>query len=85
MRINQDCVVVHCDNQSTIYLTKHQLFNEWSKHIDVKLHFVIDVVARGVVKVKKIHTDDNPADMLTKSLPSIKFRYCLDLVNSRQC
>jgi len=30
--------------------------------------------------VKKIHTLDNPADMLSKPLPITKFQHCLDLV-----
>lgn len=69
-----------CDNQSTIHLMKHQLFNERSKHISVKLHFARDIIEKGTVSVKKVSTDDNAADMLTKPLPSNKFRYCSDLV-----
>jgi hypothetical protein len=34
-----------CDSQSAIYLTKDQIFHERSKHIDVKYHYVRDVVA----------------------------------------
>jgi len=30
--------------------------------------------------VEKIHTSENPADMLTKPLPVTKFEHCLDLV-----
>lgn len=84
MGVKQDCVTIHCDNQSTIHLTKHQLFNERSKHIDVKLHFVRDIVSKGFVVEKKIPIDENPADMFTKSLPVTKFRHCQDLVNSRE-
>ncbi|XP_057779615.1 secreted RxLR effector protein 161-like [Salvia miltiorrhiza] len=35
----------------------------------------------GVVKVKKVATEHNAADMLTKSLPATKFRYCLELLD----
>ena len=31
--------------------------------------------------MEKISTEDNPADMLTKTLPTAKFKHCLDLVN----
>lgn len=48
--LKQEQVVVHCDNQSAIHLSKHQVFHERSKHIDVKLHFVRDVIAKGGVK-----------------------------------
>lgn len=54
------------------------------KHIDVKLHFVNDVISNGNVRVEKIAAEENPADVLTKSFPTTKFRHCLDLVNSRE-
>ncbi|KAE8683864.1 hypothetical protein F3Y22_tig00111166pilonHSYRG00202 [Hibiscus syriacus] len=80
--IQQNVVTVFCDNQSTIHLTRNQVFHERSKHIDVKLHFVRDMVAKGSIIVENISTEENPADMLTKALPAAKFRHCLDLVNS---
>ena len=73
-------IALYCDSQSAIFLTKDQMFHERTKHIDVRYHFVRDVVARGDVVVEKVSTHDNPADMLTKSLPLSKFVHCLDLV-----
>ncbi|KAK1693822.1 hypothetical protein QYE76_010519 [Lolium multiflorum] len=55
--------------QSAIYLTKDQMFHERTKHIDVKYHYVRDIVAQGKLKVCKISTHDNPADMMTKPVP----------------
>ncbi|XP_073121589.1 uncharacterized protein [Henckelia pumila] len=51
--LKKEMVEVHCDNQSTIHLSKHQIFHERSKHIDVKLHIVRDIIAKGEVKVEK--------------------------------
>ncbi|KAE8688065.1 hypothetical protein F3Y22_tig00111002pilonHSYRG00100 [Hibiscus syriacus] len=82
--LQQKVVTVFCDNQSTIHLTRNQVFHERSKHIDVKLYFVRDVIAKGSIIVKKMPTKENPADMLTKALPAAKFRHCLDLVNSTE-
>ncbi|CAM8974914.1 unnamed protein product [Rhodiola kirilowii] len=76
----QSCVKVHSDSQGAIHLSKHQVFHERSKHIDVRMHFVRDVADTGEVQVVKIGTKDNPADMLTKSVPSDKFEYCLELI-----
>lgn len=77
----QESVTVLCDNNSAISLAKHQIFHERSKHIDIKLHFVRDEIGKGVVTVRKVHTSNNAADMMTKALPSAKFEHCLDLVN----
>ncbi|KAL3634979.1 hypothetical protein CASFOL_022033 [Castilleja foliolosa] len=73
-------ITVYCDNQSAIHLTKNPMFHERSKHIDVRLHFIRDIVARNEVCMEKIGTEDNPADVMTKVLPMSKFRYCLELV-----
>jgi hypothetical protein len=53
------------------------------KHIDIMYHFICDIVAEGKIKVDKIHTDENPSDMLTKPLSNTKFKHCLDLVGVR--
>ena len=40
-----------------------------------------EIIEEGGVLVQKIKTDDNPADMLTKVVTTIKFNHCLDLIN----
>ncbi|KAG8472010.1 hypothetical protein CXB51_036502 [Gossypium anomalum] len=79
--LNEDLQIstVFCDSQSVIFLTKDQMFHERTKHIDVRHHFVRDIIARGDIVVSKISTHENPADMMTKSLPITKFENCLDL------
>lgn len=49
------------------------MFHERTKHIDVRLHFIRDVVADGSIVVTKIGTVENPADILTKTVPVKKF------------
>ncbi|KAK5773528.1 hypothetical protein PVK06_049834 [Gossypium arboreum] len=80
--LNEDLQIstVFCDSQSAIFLTKDQMFHERTKHIDIRYHFVRDIIARGDIVVSKISTHENPADMMTKSLPITKFEHCLDLV-----
>ena len=63
-----------------MFLTKDQMCHERMKHINVQYHFVCDVIACGDIVVSKVNTRDNPADMMTKSLPIAKFEHCLDLV-----
>ncbi|KAH9754460.1 hypothetical protein KPL71_015451 [Citrus sinensis] len=75
----QDSVEVYCDSQSAIHLSKNQTHHEKTKHIDVKLHFVRLEVSRGAIKLLKINTEENPADMLTKAVPSAKFNLCMNL------
>ena len=46
--------------------------HERTKHIDIKYHYVRHVVEEGKLKVCKISTHDNPADMMTKRVPVAK-------------
>ena len=74
-------VIVYCDNQSAIHLAKNQSFHERSKHIDVRLHFMRNIIVAGEIGVGKVPIEDNPSDILTKSLNVTKFKHCLNLVN----
>ena len=78
--MSQKTVGVFCDSSSAIYLSKNPAHHEKTKHFDIKLHFIRNVVSMGVVRMVKIHTDRNPADMLTKVVTTAKFKVCLDIV-----
>lgn len=62
-------------------LSSIMVYHERSKHIDIKYHFVKDIVEKGDIRIVKIGTEDNPADCFAKSLPSFKLRLCLSLIN----
>ena len=70
-----------CDSQSAIHLAKNQVYHARTKHIDVRYHFLREIIEEGGVLVQKIKTYNNPADMLTKVVTTIKLNYCLDLIN----
>ncbi|PHT59703.1 hypothetical protein CQW23_02066 [Capsicum baccatum] len=67
-------------SQSAIFLMKDQMFHERKRHIDVRYHFVREIIAHGDIMVSKINAHENPADMMIKTLPSAKFEHGLDLV-----
>ena len=79
--VGQKQVTMFCDSQSAIHLAKNQVYHARTKHIDVRYHFVREIIEEGGVLVQKIKTDDNPTDMLTKVVTTIKFNHCLDLIN----
>ncbi|TYK28825.1 putative retroelement pol polyprotein [Cucumis melo var. makuwa] len=77
----QEAIELMCDNQSAIHLTKKQQYHDRTKHIDVKLHFVHDIIEKRVVKILNVKTEENAADFLTKALSRSKFHQCLNLLN----
>ena len=70
--------MIYCDNQSCIKLTENPVFHDRSKHIQIRYHFIRDCVQWGAVKLKYISTDEQVADILTKSLPCRKHVYFRD-------
>ena len=82
--LQRDDSVVFCDNQSAIHLTKNPMYHERSKHIAVKYNFICETISEGIVAVRKVATTDNPAYMMTKSVPLHKFKHCLDLIGILQ-
>jgi hypothetical protein len=74
----KSCITIHCDSQSAIYLTKDHMITEKSKHIDIRYHSVHDI-EKGLVKVCKISTHDNPTDMMMKHVLVAKFELCSSL------
>lgn len=46
-RINFRCVMIKCDNTSTINLTKSLAFHSPKKHIEIQHHFIKDHVEKG--------------------------------------
>jgi hypothetical protein len=77
---DDSCIKLFYDSQSAIYLTKDQIFHERTKHIDIKYHYVCDVIARGKLQVCKISTYVNLTDMMTKPVSVAKFELCSSLV-----
>ena len=70
--INASPVHIYVDNQGAIALSKNQIVNNRSKHIDVKYHFVREHVINEKIKLIYIRTDENLADILTKPCSKVK-------------
>ena len=68
------------DNQSALHLCKNPMFHERTKRMDVRYHFIQEKVADGLMKIKKISLQDNPANVGTKALWFSKFKNCLELL-----
>ena len=51
--------IIYCDSQSALSLAKNLVYHERSKHIDVRLNFIRDIIEGNFFSVKKIATLDN--------------------------
>ena len=57
-----------CDNLGTTHLSFNPVNHPRMKHIQIDLHYACDLVQKGSLHVKHVHTHDQLADLLTKPL-----------------
>ncbi|CAL2265084.1 unnamed protein product [Prunus armeniaca] len=66
--VQKKCTTILCDNSSTIKLSKNPVLHGRSKHIDIRFHFLCDLVKDGVIDLSHCNTQDQVADIMMKPL-----------------
>ena len=61
------------DNQPAIALAKNPVLHDWSKHIDIKFHFLRDCIDGGQIVIEFVETGRQLADILTESPGRLRF------------
>ncbi len=61
------------DNQGSIFILSNPVTESRSKHIDIRYHYIREVVDNKQVEIFYVDSDNNPADMFTKNLGRVKF------------
>ncbi len=68
-------VNIYEDNRAASLMAKGESSMKRSKHIDVRFHFIKELVNLGKITITDIATKDQLADALTKALPRDKYQY----------
>ncbi|KAE8692620.1 tir-nbs resistance protein [Hibiscus syriacus] len=68
-------IPLYCDNQSAIRLAENPVFHARTKHVEVHYHFVREKVLQEEIEMRQIKTDEQIADLFTKSLSVGKFEH----------
>ena len=55
--------------------SENLVFHDKLKHIDIKYHYIRDMVQRGVVKFQYVAMNDQIVDVLMKRLARVKFEH----------
>ena len=67
------CITVSEDNAGAICLANNPLSSARSRHIDVRHHFLRQMVQDADIRIVHVRTADQPADTLTKPLDRKSF------------
>ncbi|GJS48001.1 reverse transcriptase domain-containing protein [Tanacetum coccineum] len=65
--------LIYCDNVSVVYLSCNLVQHQRTKHIEIDIHFIRDLVSAGQVRVLYVPSRYQFADIFTKGLPSTLF------------
>ena len=81
--LGEACVTVFEDNEGARHLAQNSVHTSNSKHIDVRHHFLRELVFRGEFAIVHVPTKEQHADFLTKPLSTETFCFHRNfLINS---
>jgi hypothetical protein len=69
---------IWCENHSCVKLTENPVFHDKSKNIEIRYHYIRDMVQRGTMNLQYVVANEQIADVLTKPLSRVKFVYFRD-------
>ena len=53
-----EMTVIQCDNQSCVKLSENLVFHDRSKHIEMRYHYLRDMVQKGAICLQYIPTEE---------------------------
>ncbi|KAK0595647.1 hypothetical protein LWI29_008688 [Acer saccharum] len=72
--IEQGKMTLYCDNLSAINISKNPVQHSRTKHIDIRHHFIRDLVEHSIVTLEHLPTKNQLADLFTKPLDKERFK-----------
>ena len=59
-------------------MRENPIFHDKLKHIEMRYHYIRDMVQRGAIKIQYVSTNEEVVDVLTKPLSRVKFEHFRD-------
>ncbi|GKB14128.1 ribonuclease H-like domain-containing protein [Tanacetum coccineum] len=75
--------LVYCDNVSTVYMSANPVQHQRTKHIEIYIYFVCDMVKAGHVRILHVPSRFQYVDIFTKGLPSALFEDFRSILSAR--
>ena len=73
-------VDIYCDNQSTIKISSDPIQKQRTKHIEVHMHYIWELVHEKTITLHYCPTKDQIAYIFTKSFTEKRFSFLMSLL-----
>ncbi|KAL1222467.1 Retrovirus-related Pol polyprotein from transposon RE1 [Cardamine amara subsp. amara] len=71
--MTSDSILIYCDNESAINIAKNPVQHSRTKHIDIRHHFIRELVKEKLIVVDHVSTEFQLANLFTKPLDFNRF------------
>ena len=71
--VTQGVLTLYCDNTSAINISKNPVQHSRTKHIDIRHHFIRELVEEKIISLEHVSTEKQLADIFTKGLDHKRF------------
>jgi hypothetical protein len=66
-------IVIWCDNQSTLKFCRDPVQRQRTKHIEIHMHYIRDLVHEGIIDLQLCPSAEQTTDIFTKTFTEQKF------------
>lgn len=71
---------MYCENRAKVFISRNLVHHGRRKHIELKQHYIRDIVSKKIIFLKQCSIDDQIANIMTKALLTNKFCYFQSLL-----
>ncbi|GAA0169911.1 hypothetical protein LIER_24291 [Lithospermum erythrorhizon] len=73
--VSQSAMTLYYDNLSAINISNNSVQHSRTKHIDIRHHFIRELVEDKVISLEHVSIDKQLADIFTKALDATRFEF----------
>lgn len=73
--VSQGTMSIFRDNTCAINISKNPVQHSRTKHIDIRHHFIRDLVEKEVISLDFVSSENQLANLFTKPLDALRFEF----------